>query len=192
VVEQQGATRKGKRVAQAKQKYRRTQHLHRTAGDAGEVHPRLSDMKIHPLFGTLLVALATVIACNPEASISRNDRGFFIAQVGTDERSFKVVQLPSGKPIKVVAIRKLVFAPGGDPPALTLLYQTDLPLRDTAALKNEVLEIWATFQHDVEREGLSSALITAAEPAPAGPTWHRNTYAFAFKKDAAGMWRLAQ
>ncbi len=132
------------------------------------------------------------MACKPEASITTNEKGFFVAQVGTDERAFQVVRLPSGKPIKVVAVRKLAFAPGGDPPALTLLYQTDLPLNDIAALRKEVLEIWTTFQHDVEREKLSGALITAAEPAPAGATWSRNTYAFAFKKDSEGTWRLME
>lgn len=148
----------------------------------------LGDVKIHSLFAALIFVLA--IACKPEWSVSTNEKGFFVAQVGTDERSFQVVRLPSGKPVKVVAVRKLSFAPGGDPPALTLLYQTDLPLNDITHLKKEVLEIWATFQHDVERERLSSALITAAEPASGGATWRRNTYAFAFKKDSEGTWRL--
>lgn len=100
---------------------------------------------------------------------------------------YQVQRLPSGKELKVLGVGKMFFS--GGPPALMLKYRTDLDLDDRSALEREVDEIWQHFRIDVERAGLTSAIISA-EDAPKGFIVTSNrSFNFVYRKSADGAWR---
>ncbi len=75
---------------------------------------------------------------------------------------YKVQKLPSGKEIKILSMGKMHFAK--DLPALTLKYQTDISIENVDLLRQEVEEIWPVFRANVERSGLSKAIVMATSP----------------------------
>ena len=70
-----------------------------------------------------------------------------------------IQKLPSGKEIKLISVGKMHFS--NDDPALTLKYQTDINIDNIDLLRREAKEIWPVFRVDVEKSGLTSAVITA-------------------------------
>jgi hypothetical protein len=101
--------------------------------------------------------------------------------------SYRPVPLPNGKIIRVLTIMPMHFSSGPD--ALMLRYQTDLKVSDTAALRQEVNEIWPSFQEDVEKGNFRAALISANE-IPTGTIIKENhSYDFVFKKGDDGSWK---
>src|SRR5436853_4248523 len=110
----------------------------------------------------LTVTLVLAVACGPPpTSVSRSTDGTIVAQAGHDDRTFHVVTLPSGKVLKLIVIRTIVYAPEVSPPVLMLKYQTDLPLDDVGHLREEARQIWPAFRANVEKAGLTRAQITA-------------------------------
>ena len=100
------------------------------------------------------------------------------------------MSLPSGKQIKVLGIRKLAFAKG--PPALMFSYQTDLSIEDKAALQREADEIWPVLRPDVEKAGLTAAVISANENPTGGVVKQNRGYNFVFEKSPDGRWSQLQ
>jgi hypothetical protein len=81
----------------------------------------------------------------------------------------------------------------GEPPALQLEYQSELPITDTAALWKEVREIWPAFARYLEGMKLTGGIITASEPVDMnqiGPfsTSHRKRFGFIFSRSTDGQW----
>jgi hypothetical protein len=101
----------------------------------------------------------------------------------------KEVVLPSGKKVKVIAVGQINFS--NDRPALMLKYQTDLKVSNTAELRKEVEEIWATFRAEVEQAKLTNAIISANE-APQGTIIKTaSAFNFVYRRSADGTWKLA-
>jgi len=70
-----------------------------------------------------------------------------------------------------------------------LHYQTDLKISDLDNLRQEVNEIWPTFQVDVEKAQVPFAVISASE-VPEGTFIKQNRqYNFVFEKAADGTWQ---
>ncbi len=105
---------------------------------------------------------------------------------GASEPNYKVVNLPSGKQVKVVGVVKMHFS--NSSPALMLKYQTDLSLDDKPALEKEVDEIWESFRTDVEKGQLTDAIVSA-NTKPTGFILKKSRgYNFVFKKSDKGQW----
>jgi hypothetical protein len=93
------------------------------------------------------------------------------------------ISLPSGKQIRVLNIYHINFAKA--PPAAIFSYQTDISMDDRPALQREVDEIWPVFRPDVERAGLTGAVISANEKPVGG---QNRGYNFVFVRAADGSW----
>jgi hypothetical protein len=97
------------------------------------------------------------------------------------------MRLPSGKQIVVLGIRTLAFTK--DPPALMFSYRTDISIDDKVALQREVDEIWPLVRPDVERAGLTAAVISANEGTTGdGLVKHNRGFNFVFEKAPDGTW----
>jgi hypothetical protein len=94
--------------------------------------------------------------------------------------------LPSGKLIPVLSAGRVNY--GEDKVALMLRYQTALSLDDKAALDAEVDEIWNSFRADVDKTGLSLAIVSANEKPTGFFVKSSRAKAFVFKKGADGAW----
>jgi hypothetical protein len=96
------------------------------------------------------------------------------------------IELPSGKKIRVMALSEVTFPRDG--PALILKYQTDLKVAEKKALRREVDEIWPLLKVDVEKRGLSNALISANEVPSGLIIRSASGYNFVFQKRADWNW----
>jgi hypothetical protein len=99
-----------------------------------------------------------------------------------------VMKLKSGKEVIVLSVGRVSFP--NDPPALMLKYQTDIKISNKELLRTEVEEIWEQFQLDVEKEGLTQAIVSANEPPTGGLIQHNRTYNFVYKKMPTGKWQM--
>ena len=77
----------------------------------------------------------------------------------------------------------------GDP-ALTLKYETNSDLDDLPSLRREVERIWPVFRGNVEKSGLTNAMITAVEPRQRKWIFFytARTYNFTLTQNANGTW----
>jgi tetratricopeptide (TPR) repeat protein len=101
---------------------------------------------------------------------------------------FQMIRLPSGKQIKLLAVRPLSF-PKNQLTALKLVYEADKDLSDHAALAEEADDIWELFQFDVERAGLSAAIISARRVTSGSSPQTFEEYSFLFRKDGNEKWK---
>jgi hypothetical protein len=109
-----------------------------------------------------------------------------LAGCGAPAPNYKIVTLPSGRHIHVLAVGRIFFS--GDTPALMLKYQTDIALNDKPSLDREVDDIWGSFQTDVEKAGLVNAIVSANEK-PTGFIITRNkSYNYVYRHSADGKW----
>jgi len=103
---------------------------------------------------------------------------------------YTVQKLPSGKEIKILSMGKMHFTK--DTPALTLKYQTDISIDNVNLLRKEAEEIWPMFRINVEKSGLSNAIVMATSPpikkAPILST--TRSYNFVATKRENGTWDL--
>ena len=92
----------------------------------------------------------------------------------------------SGKNLKVLSLKKLVFKKG--PPALMLRYQTDIAPGQVDPLRQEAKEIWEDFYADAQNSNLTAAVISAVYGPSEGVTGKNQAYNFVFQKDPSGIW----
>jgi len=105
------------------------------------------------------------------------------------EDPYQLLSLPSGKQIRVLSVVKMHVTAGN--PALVLRYQTDQSVDDLKALKAEALEIWPTFQVNVENAGLTNAAISAIGKTKPGFIRTGQAYTFVFQKSGPnGEWQI--
>ena len=96
--------------------------------------------------------------------------------------------LSSGKQIKVLAEGKITFKAG--PPALMLKYETDISFDDLTSLTKEAEEIWKDFKDEVEKNGFTSAILSANQPSQGKMVSLGKMYNFVFVKNETGEWYL--
>jgi hypothetical protein len=125
--------------------------------------------KIGNLFVGLLLSLPSACSIN----------------VGAPPRS--VLRISNGKELTVVKRETLYFSDG--PPALRLVYQTQIPISDEVKLKEEVYEIWRDFRNLVEDQHLTRAVISAVEPSSGALVEKIHGHHFRFEKTANGEWK---
>src|SRR5258708_28734363 len=100
---------------------------------------------------------------------------------------YSLVNLPSGRQVKVVAVVPMHLSAGA--PALMLQYETDYKISDQAELRKEVDEIWSYFKTDVEKGNFTSAIISANEVPHGFIVKNGRTYNFVFEKQPDGTWQ---
>ncbi len=105
---------------------------------------------------------------------------------GNGQSPVKIINLPSGKPVKVLSVGKIAFS--NDVPALILSYQTDLNATDLPAMEKEIDEIWNTFRVDVERAKLTSAIIRANNMQKGFIISTGESHAVVYRKGQDGKW----
>jgi len=115
---------------------------------------------------------------------------FFLVLVGCGESDSdsETVQLPSGNKIKILGFGKMYQTPK-ERWFLMLKYETNVPLDDKDALREEALEVWSIFKRDVENTEYEVAAVSANEP-PKGNRFINSSrmHNFAFYKQADGSW----
>jgi hypothetical protein len=102
------------------------------------------------------------------------------------EATYRILTLPSGKPIKVLGVGELHFTAGE--PALMLKYETDISMDDKAALENEAAEIWLSFRPDVEKANMKNAVLSANEHVGPGILTRSRGFNFVFSRGTDGNW----
>lgn len=115
---------------------------------------------------------------------------FAVTSCAPSGPTYTIQKLPSGKKIKVLSVGKMLFS-GGDR-ALMLKYQTEIPLDNKTALREEVEEIWKYFKLDVEKTDSTSAIISANEPPKGFIVTTNKNYNFVIQKDKDGNWKFLE
>jgi hypothetical protein len=105
--------------------------------------------------------------------------------IGTPPKS--ILRLSNGKEIIVVKSETIHFSDG--PPALRLVYQTQIPISDNVKLKEEAYEIWGDYKNVVEKQSLTRAILTAVEPSTGALVERTRSHGFIFEKKANGEWQ---
>jgi hypothetical protein len=101
-----------------------------------------------------------------------------------------ILQLPSGKEIRIVQIGTMHFS--ADKPAWMLKYETKTSFDNVVELRQEALELWEQYKGAVERAGRDSAILSANEPTPHTVISHTRGYNFIVKKQPDGTWQMIQ
>ena len=107
------------------------------------------------------------------------------------------IRMPSGDSLAVWGLEQFQVQQG--PPALVLHYETKLDLRDSAAVRREILAIWPGLRPAAEQRGFSQAAIRALR-FEAGinvaslpqDLWTRNAdlYGVVFTREPNGNWAV--
>lgn len=106
---------------------------------------------------------------------------------GRSEAPHQDLQLPTGRTVKVLSVGKAYFSK--DTPAMTLKYETTLPITNVDALGAEVDEIWMVVQPEANRANVTNAVITASTPPKGTFITTGSNYNFVFQKGEDGTWR---
>lgn len=106
--------------------------------------------------------------------------------LGCGRPTATIYTLPSGKQIKVISITRMDF-PKGDP-ALVMTYESDISIEDKTKLREEVNEIWAIFQNDVESADLKAGAVRAVNYRDKFGVRTGQGYGFVFIKQPDGTW----
>ena len=109
---------------------------------------------------------------------------------GSQAQNYKPFKLPSGKEIKVNGILKMNF-PNSDP-ALVMNYQTDIPIDDKVALRQEIDEVWSVFRVDVENAKVNAGVIRATHFEGSGLVKSGKGYGYVFVKRDDGTWHCLE
>jgi len=96
------------------------------------------------------------------------------------------ITLPSGRQISRPSMQKTSFQNGDV--ALVLNYETDIPIEDSARLREEIQDVWSLFQKDVEGAQLKVGIIRATKFESGGFARSGRTHGFVFTKRDDGHW----
>lgn len=115
-----------------------------------------------------------------------------IASCGSDAppKTSKVVELPSGKKVRVYSIIKFKFLDKSHEPSFMLRYETSYEIKDSPKLREEVLEVWELLRPIADKAGDSYAMVKANEPIRGAVTKTQSfTYGFVKKEDGSWIMR---
>src|SRR4030095_17173793 len=92
--------------------------------------------------------------------------------------------------IKVTSVVKMDFPQSGS--ALVMNYLTDISVDEKQALREEVDEIWTSFQKDVENANLKAGLIRATHLERNGFLQNGKGYGYVFIKRDDNQWHCLE
>ena len=119
----------------------------------------------------LIVVLALMTAC---------------AGAANNNAETQKITLPSGRQISRPSMQKTSFQNGDV--ALVLNYETDIPIEESARLREEIQDVWSLFQKDVEGAQLKVGIIRATKFESGGMVRSGKTHGFVFTKRDDGHW----
>ncbi len=103
-------------------------------------------------------------------------------------RDYRLVQLPSGRTLKVLSLADLPFESGTA--GLELAYETELALDDRGALYREVEAIWDEFRLTEPAAEKSAVVIKATTPEASGWSRERTAIAYMLRLSSDGNWQF--
>ncbi len=113
----------------------------------------------------------------------------FVSMVacGNANPKFQIINLPSGKSIKVICVEKHTYT--DDTPVLFLKYQSDLLAENERLIDKEIDEVWESFRIETERANLVDAGIQVFT-RPTGNWFASKTtsFTYSFKRLPNGQW----
>jgi hypothetical protein len=102
---------------------------------------------------------------------------------------YRVVQLPSGRILKVLSVGEVPLEGGGA--GLRLAYETDLAPDDRPALYREVEAIWDEFRFRESAAGASAVVVVATTPEASGWSRERAAIEYSLRLGPGGGWQFA-
>ena len=106
-------------------------------------------------------------------------------------RTSKVVELPSGKSVRVYSIQRITFGDNSHPPSLLLRYETQHPVQDSSELRDEVREVWELLRPMADKAGDAYAMVKANEPIR-GVVAQTQGFTYGFIKAEDGKWQMRE
>jgi tetratricopeptide (TPR) repeat protein len=107
-----------------------------------------------------------------------------ICALPSSAENYQSVRLQTGKQIKLIGVSA---GEGGQGRSSTLRYQTDRNISNKKDLAAEVDDIWDMFKPEVEKQGLTAAVISA-NAQPTGPDKFNQQFDFVLVRDPSGKW----
>jgi len=101
---------------------------------------------------------------------------------------YRLVQLPSGRTLKILGLTDLPFESGAA--GLELSYETELALDDRGALYREVEAIWDEFRLTERAAAKSAVVIKATTPEASGWSRERTAIAYMLRLSPDGNWQF--
>jgi hypothetical protein len=100
----------------------------------------------------------------------------------------QVLKLPSGHSYRSLGVVRMHFSESG--PALMLSYVSNAKdAKDEATIRKEIDEIWPEFRKQVEKEGLSAAIVSANSPPSTSFGFSKGwKYNVVYSQDSNGQW----
>jgi hypothetical protein len=111
------------------------------------------------------------------------------APTGCARRKGRPYRLPSGSEITITGTGRMYFS-SEKAWALTLQYETQVPLSDSVALRAQAAEVMDMFKADVEKAGVKYGALTARTPSSGAFFGVSHGHNFLMEKDATGHWVL--
>jgi hypothetical protein len=102
-----------------------------------------------------------------------------------------MVELPSGKSVRVYSIQKISFLDKSHPPSYLLRYETALPVQDSPELRSEALEVWELLRPLSNKAGDTYALVKANEPIR-GMVSKNMSFTYGFSKINDSTWQMRE
>jgi hypothetical protein len=124
----------------------------------------------------LSISLAGLMSCNSQ-------------QKPPDDST--VVQLPSGKAVRIYPVEKISFVNDLLPPSLLLRYETSLEPVDSKPLRDEVQEVWQILQPKADSGGGSYAMVKASHSAK-GLAARSESFTYGFNRIKKGVWKMRE
>ena len=104
-------------------------------------------------------------------------------------RGGRSVKLRSGHVVQVLGSGRMYFA-GSKQWALTVRYETSVPLSDAPALRSEAQDVVAVAAADADTAGLPLIALTACEPSNGVLVTTSRGQNFVAEKSSSGVWTL--
>lgn len=102
-----------------------------------------------------------------------------------------VVQLPSGKAVRIYPVERITFVNDMLPSSFLLRYETSLEPVDSKALRDEVREVWQILQPKADSSGGTYAMIKANK-SKVGLVAKTESFTYGFNKIKKGVWKMRE
>jgi hypothetical protein len=113
---------------------------------------------------------------------------FALSACGSAIPDYRLVQLPSGRALKVLRLAELPSESGAA--GIELAYETELALDDRGALYREVEAIWDEFRSTERAAEKSVVVIKATTPEASGWSRERTAIAYMLRLSPDGNWQF--
>jgi hypothetical protein len=114
-----------------------------------------------------------------------------VAIAGEPPATSRVMQLPSGTQVRIYGIGRIAFGDNSHPPSLLVRYESNLEMKDSDALRKEVLQVWELLRPLADKAGDNYAMVMANEPIR-GVISHTRRFVYGFERVPGSAWRMRE